>query len=233
MRKEDYRLSDHFEGGLPKLVMFDLDGTLVDSLPDLAHAVDQMLPALGRSPAGIEQVGRWVGKGAHHLVQEALGLSSASQDPELFSVAYELFLAAYSQANGRQARLFSGVQTFLDYLEQRGVILALVTNKPEAFTLPLLEAMNLKSYFPLIVSGDTLPLKKPHPDQLLHVMRHFEVDLTQTLMLGDSSNDVLAARAAGCPVVCVSYGYNHGESIYEADADAVVDSMVGLIENVQ
>ncbi|EXJ12702.1 MULTISPECIES: phosphoglycolate phosphatase [Nitrincola] len=229
MRQEQYRLSDHFESGLPRLVMFDLDGTLVDSLPDLAHAIDQMLPALGRPPAGIEQVGRWVGKGAHHLVQEALGLSSASQDPELFSVAYELFLAAYSQANGRQARLFPDVQAFIEYLEQQGVMLALVTNKPEAFTLPLLDAMNLKSHFSLIVSGDTLPLKKPHPDQLLHVIQHFGVDLAQSLMVGDSSNDVLAARAAGCPVVCVSYGYNHGESIYDAHADAVVDSMMALV----
>lgn len=214
-----------FDNQRPELVMFDLDGTLVDSVPDLAQAVDQMLLALGREPAGEQRVRHWVGNGAQVLVQRALSGElrvTEPEQPELFQVALELFYSAYTQSNGRHARVYDGVMPLLQQLQTAGVMQAVVTNKPAAFTHPLLSQLQLEPFFADVVSGDTLSKKKPHPAQLEWLLRKYQLTPEQVLMVGDSRNDVEAARALGCPVICVSYGYNHGEPVSACAPDRVV-----------
>lgn len=222
-----------FDGALPQRVMFDLDGTLVDSALDLTAAVDNMLQAIGREPAGEERVRQWVGNGAQVLVKRALTgemhPTEESLEPELFQAAFEVFLAAYTQSNGRYARLYPGVEELLIHLQQAGVPMAVVTNKPMAFTTPLLKAMKIEQYFDQVLGGDSLPVKKPDPLPLLSVLEATGCAPEQALMLGDSRNDVDAARAAGCPVICVSYGYNHGEPVENCSPDRVVGSFAELM----
>ncbi len=219
---------------LPALALFDLDGTLVDSVPDLARAVDQMLLALGREPAGEAQVRDWVGNGAEMLVRRALAgrleIDPGQAPDELLGVALDLFKAAYAQANGRTSRVYDGVEALLQHYRAAGVPMAVVTNKPGAFTQPLLDRLRLADYFAVVVSGDTLAQKKPDPAPLLHACEQVGAPTAQALMIGDSRIDVEAARAAGCAVVCVSYGYNRGEPIASAGADRIVDSLAELID---
>ena len=222
-----------FNGELPACVMFDLDGTLVDSALDLTAAVDNMLQALGREPAGETRVRQWVGNGAPVLVMRALTDEMYPADdavePELFQAAFEVFLSAYTQSNGRYSRLYPGVEEVLQQLQGAGVPMAVVTNKPMAFTTPLLKALKIDHYFDQVLGGDSLPVKKPDPLPLQAVMETFGCPPERALMLGDSRNDVLAARAAGCPVICVSYGYNHGEPVDACSPDRVVDSFTELV----
>lgn len=218
-----------FDGGLPQLVMFDLDGTLVDSVPDLAAAVDQMLAARGRPPAGIERVREWVGNGSPVLVRRALAGSIAHEgvdDAEAAS-ALQDFLRAYDGSH-EATTVYPGVSELLQWLRSRGVRLALITNKPERFIAPLLEKKGLGS-FDWVIGGDTLPVKKPDPAGLIRVMYEAGVDPQYSLFVGDSRNDVRAARAAGVKVVAVSYGYNHGRPINEEQPDLLVDSLDALI----
>ncbi len=225
-----------FAGQLPALVLFDFDGTLMDCLPDLATGVDRMLADLGRLPAGEDKVSRWVGNGAAVLVRRALldrydvtdvG-SGAELDAELSEQALTLFLDHYGDVSGNQSRLYPGVVTCLDVLNELGIPMGLVTNKPLPFTEHLLQEFELKKYFQLVLGGDCLSEKKPHPLPLLHAMQIFNVVPSQTLMVGDSSNDILAAKAAGCPVVAVSYGFNHGESVANQQPDLILDSLANL-----
>ncbi|MBA4503138.1 phosphoglycolate phosphatase [Marinobacterium marinum] len=222
-----------FKGELPQRVMFDLDGTLVDSALDLTAAVDNMLQALGREAAGECKVRQWVGNGAQVLVKRALsGEMHPAEDavePELFQAAFEVFLSAYTQSNGRYAKLYPGVEALLLHLQQAGVPMAVITNKPMAFTTPLLQALKIDHYFDQVLGGDSLPVKKPDPLPLLTVLETAGCTPEQALMVGDSRNDVAAARAAGCPVACVSYGYNHGEAVANCSPDRVVDNLVELM----
>ncbi len=210
----------------PELILIDLDGTLVDSVPDLAWAVDRMMTHLGRPAHGADKVRNWVGNGVERLVKRAL-TEDLHAEPEaaLFARALPVFMDYYHQANGKYSRLFPGVEGGLAALAAQGYRLACVTNKAEAFTLPLLEALGVLGRFELVVSGDTTAHKKPHPEPLLHAARHFGIAPAQGLMVGDSMHDVEAARNAGFQVVAVSYGYNHGEDIRAAGPDAVVDSL--------
>ncbi|GAA0788089.1 phosphoglycolate phosphatase [Marinobacterium sediminicola] len=222
-----------FNGELPACVMFDLDGTLVDSALDLTAAVDNMLQALGREPAGEDRVRQWVGNGAQVLVKRALSgemyPTEEAVEPELFQAAFDVFLAAYAQSNGRYSKLYPGVEELLACLRQASVPMAVITNKPIAFTTPLLKALSIDHYFDQVLGGDSLPVKKPDPLPLLTVLEAAGCAPEQALMLGDSRNDVVAARAAGCPVICVSYGYNHGEPVEACSPDRVVDSFAELM----
>lgn len=212
-----------FGGEDPALVLFDLDGTLVDSVPDLSAAVDTMLVTLGRPAAGVEQVRNWVGNGAQVLVQRALAAvpeaGSEGVDDHLFTRAFELFMNAYGAHSSAATVVYPGVIECLEQMQARGITLGVVTNKPVQFTHPLLEACGLARYFSVVLGGDSLPQKKPEPEPLWHAMQQFDVTPARTLMVGDSKNDIGAARAAGCPVAAVPYGYNHGEpvSIYQPD----------------
>lgn len=217
-------------GELPRLVMFDLDGTLIDSVPDLAAAVDRMLVELGRAPAGVEQVRQWVGNGARVLVRRALAgsLEHAAVDEAESEAALARFLDIYGECH-TLTTLYPGVHELLEALSTAAVELAVVTNKPERFVAPLLEQVGLGGYFRWIIGGDTLPQQKPDPAALLQVMHLTGVSQKQAVFVGDSRNDVLAARAAGVPCVAVSYGYNHGRPVAEECPDLLVDCLAELL----
>ncbi len=215
----------------PKVILIDLDGTLVDSVPDLARAVDAMLAELGRPAAGATVVRRWVGNGAPRLVKRALtGDMDAEPEQELFERGFALFQRIYAEHVLVDSRLYPGVLEGLEALRREGYALACITNKPARFTEPLLLGLGIAPFFALTVSGDTLPRKKPDPAPLRYAAEFFKVPAERVLMVGDSRNDVQAARAAGTSVVCVPYGYNHGEDIAGAAPDAVIESLAELPE---
>ena len=208
-------------------VTIDLDGTLLDTIPDLAAAANMMLEELGRDPLDIEVIRTFVGKGIPRLVERTLaGHIDGEASAEEMSRALPVYEKHYVSVNGRHTTIYPGVKEALDELRARGMPLACVTNKSERFTLPLLENVGFSQYFRTVVSGDTLARKKPHPDPLLHACKTLEIAPRDMLMIGDSINDTQAARAAGCPVFCVTYGYNEGHDVHELDTDAVVDSLV-------
>ena len=218
----------------PGVALFDLDGTLVDSAPDLAEAVDLTLRELGRAPAGLEKVRPWVGNGAKVLIRRALADKRDWQPPRpeddaLIDSALEIFFKHYRHTNGKHAHVYPGVKECLDHLSSCGCRMGVVTNKPQQFVAPLLEQTGLADYFELTLGGDALPEKKPEPAPVLHAMKELHGTVGTTVMIGDSDNDVNAALAAGIPCVAVRYGYNSGAAIDSLGADAVVDSLAELL----
>ncbi|MBS1246901.1 MAG: phosphoglycolate phosphatase [Proteobacteria bacterium] len=209
-----------------KMVMIDLDGTLIHTAPDLAACANRMLADLGRAPALVETVMTWIGNGVPRLVKRALtGDMWAEPEAALFEQALAIYQRHYLAHVSDLSRPFAGVVAGLTSLKARGFHLACITNKAELFTLPLLRNLDLYNYFELVLSGDSLPKQKPDPLPLLHACQHFGISPDHGMLVGDSSNDVEAARAAGMPVICVTYGYNHGHDIRESHPDAVVDSL--------
>lgn len=213
-----------------KLIMFDLDGTLIDSVPDLANAVDAMLVDLGREPAGQDAVRHWVGNGAAMLVKRALSAKMVPDETEaiLFNKAHQLFLEHYRDISGQESVLYPHVKEILQKLRQSTYYLAVITNKPEQFTPALLKAHDLPD-FDMILCGDSLPEKKPHPAPLLHCMETLACGTDESVMVGDSVSDIKAAKAAGVPVVCVNYGYNQGEDLSAYQPDALIDRFDELL----
>jgi len=212
-----------------KAVLFDLDGTLVHSAPDLAAAVNCTLSELGRAQESLERVMTWVGNGMARLIKRALtGQMEGEPDNELFEHALALFKKHYAANLSVLTRPYPGTIEALETLRARGFALGCVTNKPAQFTLPLLEQLHLAKYFRFVVSGDTTPVRKPDPAPLHHACEYFGIEVSQATLVGDSANDVGAARAAGMPVICVSYGYNHGRDVRELRPDRVVDSLAEL-----
>lgn len=213
-----------------KALLFDLDGTLVDSAPDIADAVDRVLLNLGLEAVGEEQVRHWVGNGAAKLMERALAVRTGRHPtlPER-DQALARFLEEYGRGLCVRSRLYPGVGQGLDRLRADGYRLACVTNKPEALATRLLEEIGLGSaWLPVVVGGDTLPVKKPDAAPLAHAMEALGVTAAQTLMVGDSVTDVRAARNAGMGAICVPYGYNHGGDIREAEPDILINSLVDL-----
>lgn len=213
----------------PQMVLIDLDGTLVDSVPDLAYCTDAMMQQLGLPTRGEARVREWVGNGVERLVKRAL-INQLEGEPDegLFKKALPIFMALYAQNTSKRSNLYPGVREGLDYLKGAGYKLGCVTNKAAAFTEPLLKDMGIYYYFLIVVSGDTVAKKKPDPMPLLHAATLLGVEPRHALMVGDSMSDVKAARAAGFQIVCLTYGYNHGIDIRESHPDAVIDSMVEL-----
>jgi phosphoglycolate phosphatase len=213
----------------PQMILLDLDGTLIDSVPDLAFCVDAMMERLGRPPHGEAEVRKWVGNGVERLVRRALvGQLDGDPPEEDYERAYPIFIELYRESTSRHSVLYPGVREGLDYLTAEGYPLGCVTNKAAQFTEPLLRDLGIRDAFGIVISGDSLPRKKPDPLPLLHAAEHFGVRPEDALMVGDSVSDVKAARAAGFGIVCMSYGYNHGRDIREAEPDAVMDSLVEL-----
>jgi phosphoglycolate phosphatase len=205
----------------------DLDGTLVDTLGDFTAALAAMLAALRLPavPAGV--VAGFIGKGTEHLVRSTLAHVGA--DPALlFDRALHQYLQAYRALNGQAATVYPGVPEGLAALRAAGLRLACLTNKPGEFARALLAAKGLAGSFELVFGGDAFERKKPDPLPLRKTCEALGTAPAATLMIGDSRNDALAARAAGCPVLLVTYGYNHGEPVRAVDADGYLDSLAGL-----
>jgi len=214
--------------------MIDLDGTLADTIPDLAQAANRMLHELGRPALELELIRTFVGKGIPKLVERALaGALEARVDGGLLQRALPIYERCYAEENGRHSVVFPGVREGLGQLRAMQLPLACVTNKAERFTRDLLEQLGLARCFEQVIAGDTLPQKKPDPQPLLHACRGFGISPADMLMIGDSANDVEAARAAGCPVFCVDYGYNEGRDVRELDVDAIVASLIEATRLIQ
>jgi len=204
-----------------KSVTIDLDGTLLDTVPDLAAAANGMLREFGRPDYAIDTIAAFVGRGIPKLVERCL----PDLDAEALALAEDSFRRHYAAENGRRARLYPGVLDGLRAFRAAGLPLAVITNKAAAFTEPLLLATQLASWFEFAVSGDSLPHKKPHPLPLLHACERLGSSPAENLHIGDSRHDAAAARAAGCPVFLVPYGYNEGEDVQGIDCDAIVASL--------
>jgi phosphoglycolate phosphatase len=216
----------------------DLDGTMVDTLGDFVVALQRMLDGLpapySHHTVTRSEVERLVGKGSENLVKSLLALvnpeGGAMENVAIFARALAAYQQHYAAINGQQAHTYPGVVQGLRQLQARGLRLACVTNKPTAFALALLREKALDGFFELTLGGDAVARKKPDPLPLHMACAALGVAPARTLMVGDSSNDAQAARAAGCPVLLVTYGYNHGEPIRQVDADAYTDSLAHLPE---
>ncbi|GBL45855.1 phosphoglycolate phosphatase [Sulfuriferula multivorans] len=209
-----------------KAVVIDLDGTLLDTAPDLAHAAELMMAELGMPPVPLASIKTYIGNGVSRLVKRVLtGSMDAEPDAALFARAYPIYQKHYGAHVSLYSRPFPGVVEGLQALRAMDMHVACITNKAEVFTIPLLRDTGLLDYFELVLSGDTLPKRKPDPLPLLHACKHFGVEPGELLLIGDSLNDTQAARAAGSPVFCVPYGYNRGRPVAELDLDAVVPSL--------
>ena len=209
-------------------VTFDLDGTLLDTIPDLADAANAMLRELGRDELPVATLGTYVGRGIPNLVSRCL----PDLTGEALEAAQAVFRHHYAQTNGRASAPFAGVMDGLARFRAAGLPMAVITNKAAAFTGPLLAATGLAPWFAFAVSGDTLPEKKPHPLPLLHACERLGTSPGENLHVGDSKHDAAAARAAGCPVFLVPYGYNEGEDVRGIDCDAIVASLAEAAERL-
>ena len=218
-------------------VMLDLDGTLLDTVPDLAAAAERMLAALGLPLCTQAEIRGFIGKGIPNLVRRCLEASADAARVEAMQAgALALYYDFYAEESGRRSAVYPGVLEGLAQFRAMRLRLACVTNKAARFTLPLLEQKGLAHWFELVVSGDTLARKKPDPMQLAHICAGFALAPAQVLLIGDSANDALAARAAGCPVLCVSYGYNEGGDVHDLDCDAIVESLseaANILQRIQ
>lgn len=213
----------------PEMILIDLDGTLVDSVPDLTYCVDAMQRELGLPERGEAAVRTWVGNGVERLVERALCNDlDGVPEPEQMARALPVFMRLYQSNTSQRSVLYPGVREGLEALRAQGFKLGCVTNKAERFTLPLLRDKGIHDYFALVISGDSLERRKPDPAPLLHAAQYFQVAPERSLMVGDSRSDVRAARAAGFAIVCMSYGYNHGADIRLEHPDLVLDRLDAL-----
>lgn len=215
-----------------KAILFDLDGTLINSAPDLALAVNHMLETLECEMFSEEIIHGWVGNGALILVKRALSGSSMideSLDNRYAEKALDIFLTFYAQNLCNATVSYENVSATLHALKERGYRLAIVTNKPFDFVAPILEGLKLDGLFELILGGDSLPTKKPDPAPLLYVCDKLDVTVDECVMVGDSKNDILAANTCGMQSVGVTYGYNYGESISVYEPSMVIDDFADLI----
>lgn len=218
----------HFQLDISAIVI-DLDGTLLHTAPELSEAANRMLREMDYAPVSPELLASYIGNGISWLVKRALtGDMHATPDAALFDHALPIFEKHYTELL-LQSRPFDGVIAGLDAMQAAGFRLGCVTNKLARYTEPLLQGVGLAKYFEIVISGDTLAEKKPHPMQLLHAAKFFGVPVEKLLLIGDSLSDTLAARAAGCPVFCVPYGYNHGEPAETLDQDAVIKNLAAAL----
>ncbi len=209
-----------------RAVLIDLDGTLLDTAPEIAASAADMLAELGLDPVAPGQVREFIGKGIPSLVRRTLEASLGRvPDERRIGSAIEGFFFHYEKRNGSLAQAYPGVREGLRTLRDFGLPLACVTNKTARFTGPLLSATGLDGYFATVISGDSLPTKKPAPEPLIEACRRLGVPVGNALMVGDSQNDALAARAAGCPILLVPYGYSEGVDVQSIDCDGIVSSL--------
>ena len=228
-------MSLDFDPASLQLVLFDLDGTLIDTLPDIALALDRCFEQHDWPTPGLARARGWVGNGSRMLLARAMAWQqqrSVESLPEAeLDAAQAMFFDAYQQCCAERSELYPGVLESLALLRELGIPMACVTNKPARFTPEVLRGCAIDQYFALMLSGDSLARRKPDPLPLQHALDHFSVAAGQALMVGDSENDVLAARAAGVPILAVDYGYNYGRSVFDEtrpaaeNPDRVVSSL--------
>lgn len=215
-----------------QVILFDLDGTLIDSAPDLALAINHMLTTLGRDTFDDELIRSWVGNGAQVIVKR--GLSGKADfdediDPTLFDKALNIFLTFYAKNLCVNTVTYANVRSTLKILKAQGYRLVIVTNKPFDFIEPILEGLQLTGLFELLLGGDSLAERKPSALPLLHVCSTLSVTPEQCVMVGDSKNDILAANAANMQSIGLTYGYNYGEDIAEHQPDLVCSDFADII----
>lgn len=228
------RMMDKVLLARPEMVLIDVDGTLVDSVPDLAYCVDAMMVELGLPKRGEQRVRQWVGNGVERLVKRSL-INQLDGEPDgaLFAKAIPVFEALYRENTSQRSCLYPGAMEALAFLKTTDVRIGCVTNKASQFTLPLLKDLGVYDFFEIVICGDMVARKKPDPMPLLQAAEQLQTEPKASMMLGDSMSDVKAARAAGFQIVCMSYGYNHGEDIRDYDPDAVVDSMAAIKDIIE
>ncbi len=216
-----------------KLVIFDLDGTLIDSVPDLASSVNFMLKSLGREEFSEDIIRFWVGNGAEVLVKRALSGDvkiDENIDEETLKKAMTVFLNHYNENLANKTYLYPNVKETLQELKKQNYFLTIVTNKPYKFVKPILEKLEIIDYFPYYLGADSLDEKKPSPKPLLEVCKYFGVDKNKAVMVGDSKNDILAANNAKMDSIAVKYGYNYGEDISKYKPTFEVDDIFEIIK---
>jgi phosphoglycolate phosphatase len=216
--------------GPVRAALIDLDGTLLDTIPDLAAAANRMLVELGFEALVEDSVRAFVGKGIEKLVSRCLEAASGDGAPALFGKGLESFSRCYEEESGLRTIVYGGVIEGLDELAAQGVRLACVTNKAERFTVPLLARTGLATRFGTVVCGDQAARLKPHPEPYLLACARLGVSPGHAIVVGDSRNDVTAARGAGCRVLCVPYGYNEGEPASALECDALVEDLRAAAE---
>ena len=219
-----------------KLLIFDLDGTLIDSVPDLAQALNFTLKKLNRDLFDENIIRKWVGNGATILVKRGLSRSVDiidDLDNELFEKALNIFLENYSNNLCNNTKMYSNVKSTLKELKQRGYILSIVTNKPYQFVKPILNSLKIKDLFEYYIGADSLDVKKPRPKPLLHVCDKFSIDITNTVMIGDSKNDILAGISANIDTIGVTYGYNYNEDISYYNPTIIVDDFKDILLSLE
>lgn len=209
-------------------VMVDLDGTMVNTLGDFAEALNRMLADLKLSAIEPQVIENMVGKGSEHLIRSVLAHVGAQDVEVLYPQAWQRYEHHYLAINGQFADVYPGLREGLQALKSMGLRMACLTNKPLSFAKPLLAAKGLDGFFDCVFGGDSFARKKPDPMPLIETCKALGSVPARTLMVGDSSNDAQAAHAAGCPVVLMTYGYNHGQSITAVDASAYLDSLSQL-----
>jgi phosphoglycolate phosphatase len=210
-----------------RAAIIDLDGTMLDTVPDFHVAINRMRAELDLAPIGQDRIALMVGKGSENLIRSVLVLDFDAADTEgRFDAAMAAYQRHYLAINGNHSLLYPDVIAGLEAMKVQGLRLACVTNKPIGFATPLLDQKGLAGYFEVVYGGDSLARKKPDPMPLLQVCADFGLAPAQVVAIGDSSNDAEAARAAGCPVLTVPYGYNHGRSIHETDSDGIVNTLL-------
>jgi phosphoglycolate phosphatase len=233
-KKIRYRAKPKFSFPIPvKVVLIDLDGTLLDTVGDIIHAANLMRGTLGFQPLDATVIRNFVGKGITNLVAKTLKDAVGEVGPTALKVAVANFERQYETCFADSSKPYPGVVDGLNALKDAGFRLGCVTNKAEKFTLPLLEKTGLRDYFEIVVSGDTVAEKKPHPMPLLHAAQFFGCKPIEMLLIGDSINDAQAARAAGCAAFIVPYGYNEGQELRGLDCDAFIDDLPAALKLVR
>ncbi|PQQ26256.1 phosphoglycolate phosphatase [Photorhabdus luminescens] len=215
-----------------RAIAFDLDGTLVDSAGGLADALDQALLAKGLPAAGKERVAAWIGNGADIMVERALTWANVKLTAQLHKETRELFDRFYETTVTTGSQLFPEVKVTLTELAKHNLPMGIITNKPTPFIAPLLASLGISEYFSLVLGGDDVKEKKPHPAPIYLTMGTFGLRKEELLFVGDSRNDILAAQAAGCPCVGLTYGYNYGESIALSNPDCILTDFSDLLSTI-
>ncbi len=212
-----------------KAVFFDLDGTLIDSAKDLSFAINQMVQELGLAEPSLQDIKNWIGNGTLKLVERTLDFNNIEPNQIDLNKALELFSNAYRECVGEYSTLFPGAKELLIKLLANNIKLACITNKPLEFTEFLLQQNMISQFFSVICAGDNVKFKKPNKWPLVYASEVVNSPLRDCVMVGDSQHDIAAARNAGCDVIAVSYGYNHGENISIANPDMIIDSFIELL----